>query len=43
MQKIVYYLVNKFFMNKAELELLNYIDKEKEDRTIFDVGCFRGD
>ena len=42
MQKLIYFLVNKFFMNKAELEILNYIDKKKKDKIIFDVGCFRG-
>ena len=42
MQKIVYHLLNKLFMNKAEVELLNYLKNEEKDKIIFDVGCYRG-
>ena len=42
MQKIVYYLLNKFFMNEVEVELLNYLKNKEKDKIIFDVGCFRG-
>jgi len=40
MQKIIYKIINKLFMNEVENELLNLI-KVKE-KIIFDVGCFRG-
>ena len=30
MQKLIYFLVNKFFMNKVEFQLLNYIDSKKK-------------
>ena len=40
MQKIIYYLFNKIFLNEVESEILDYL--EKKDRIIFDVGCFRG-
>ena len=40
MQKIIYNIVNKLFMNEVEGELLNLLNiKEK---IIFDVGCYRG-
>jgi hypothetical protein len=40
MQKIIYKVVNKLFMNEPAAELLNLLNiKEK---IIFDVGCFRG-
>ena len=42
MQKIVYHLINKFFMNKVDVELLNYLKNKEKDKIIFDVGCFRG-
>ncbi len=40
MQKIIYKIVNKFFMNDVESELLG-LSKIK-DKVIFDVGCYRG-
>ena len=40
MQHSIYYLLNKFFMNQVESEILKYLDKK--DKIIFDVGCFRG-
>ena len=40
MQKIIYYLFNKIFLNEVESEILDHL--EKKDRIIFDVGCFRG-
>ena len=42
MQKIVYYILDKLFMNKVEVELLNYLKNKEEDKIIFDVGCFKG-
>ena len=40
MQKIIYKIINKLFMNEVEEELLNLLNiKEK---IIFDVGCYRG-
>ena len=42
MQKIVYHLLNKFLMNKVETELLNYLKDKEKEKTIFDVGCYRG-
>ena len=41
MQKLIYNIFNKIFMNEVERELLNYIGEEK-NKIIFDVGCFRG-
>ena len=35
MQKIVYHLLNKLFMNKAEVELLNYLKNEEKGKIIF--------
>ncbi len=40
MQNIIYYLLNKFFMNEVEEEISKYL--KKRDKIIFDVGCFRG-
>ena len=40
MQKIIYKIINKLFMNEVEKELLNLI--KVEEKIIFDVGCFRG-
>ena len=40
MQSSIYYLLNKFFMNEIEKEILKY--SGNEDKIIFDVGCFRG-
>ena len=42
MQKIVYYILDKLFMNKVEVELLNYLKNKEEGKIIFDVGCFKG-
>jgi len=42
MQKIVYYLLNKFFMNEVEVQILNYLKNKEKNKIIFDVGCFRG-
>jgi len=42
MQKIVYYILDKFFMNKVEVDLLNYFKNKEKDKIIFDVGCFKG-
>ena len=41
MEKFIYNIFNKIFMNEVEKELLNYFG-ESENKTIFDVGCFRG-
>ena len=40
MQKIIYNIINKLFMNEVESDLLNLI--KEENKIIFDVGCFRG-
>ena len=40
MQNIIYYLLNKLFMNEVEDEILKYT--KKEDKIIFDIGCYRG-
>ena len=40
MQKIIYTIINKFFMNEIESDLLNLI--KEENKIIFDGGCFRG-
>ena len=40
MQKTVYNLYNKFFMNEPEGDILNYL--KKSNKIIFDVGCYRG-
>ena len=41
MQKIIYYLLNKFFMNEVENEILTYFKKNNK-KIVFDVGCYRG-
>jgi len=41
MEKLIYNIFNKIFMNEVEKELLNYFGEEK-NKIIFDVGCFRG-
>ena len=40
MQDTIYYLLNKFFMNEVESEILKYI--KKKEKIVFDIGCFRG-
>ena len=40
MQRLIYYIVNKFLMNSIESEIVKYLD-EKE-KIVFDVGCYRG-
>jgi len=40
MQALIYNLYNKFFMNQIENEILKHLNKE--NKIIFDVGCFRG-
>ena len=41
MQKTIYYLLNKFFMNEVENEILAHFKKNNK-KTVFDVGCYRG-
>ena len=40
MQALIYQLLNKFFMNQIEGEIIKFIRKDK--KIIFDVGCFKG-
>ena len=40
MQRYIYYILNKFFMNEVENEILMHLDKK--NKIIFDIGCFRG-
>ena len=40
MQRLIYYLLNKFFMNPVEKEIVKYLDNKY--LIVFDVGCFRG-
>ncbi len=40
MQSTIYYLLNKIFMNEVEDEILKYL--KKGNKTVFDIGCFRG-
>ena len=40
MQHIIYYLLNKFFMNPIEQEIIKHLINK--NLTVFDVGCFRG-
>ncbi len=40
MQKFIYYIINKLFMNEVEGELLDLFDFKK--KIVFDVGCNRG-
>ena len=40
MQHIIYYLLNKLFMNEIESEILKYL--KKKDKIVFDIGCFQG-
>ena len=40
MQHLIYYLLNKFFMNPIEKEIVKYLDNKY--LIVFDVGCFRG-
>jgi hypothetical protein len=39
MQRLIYTIGNKIFMNEVENELLQLLKKNK---IIFDVGCYRG-
>jgi len=40
MQRIIYYLLNKFLMNPVEEDIVKYLDYK--NKIIFDIGCFRG-
>ena len=41
MEKLIYNIFNKIFMNEVEEDLLKYFVEER-NKIIFDVGCFRG-
>jgi len=40
MQRLIYTIGNKIFMNEVENELLQFL--KKKNKVIFDVGCYRG-
>ena len=40
MQHLIYYLLNKLFMNEIQSEIIKYLDSK--NKIVFDVGCFRG-
>ena len=40
MQKLIYQITNKFFMNEVELDLIE--SSKTKNKVIFDVGCYRG-
>ncbi len=40
MQALIYNLLNKFFMNEIENEIIKFL--RRENKIIFDIGCFRG-
>ena len=40
MQYIIYHLLNKFFMNPIEEEIIKHM--KNTNLTVFDIGCFRG-
>ena len=39
MQTIIYNLLNKFFMNEIENEIIKLL--RTKDKIIFDIGCFK--
>ena len=40
MQRLIYYLLNRFSSNEVESDIIEYL--KKKDKIVFDVGCFRG-
>ena len=40
MQHLIYYILNKLFMNEIESEIIKYLNEK--NKIIFDIGCFRG-
>jgi len=40
MQAIIYNLLNRFFMNEIENEIIKFL--RRENKIIFDIGCFKG-
>mgnify|MGYP000863136361 CR=1 FL=1 len=40
MQALIYRLLNKFFMNDIEDEIIKFL--RKKDKVVFDIGCFKG-
>ena len=41
MQSLVYYVVKKLYSHEIESRILKYFNNK--DKTVFDVGCFKGD
>ena len=41
MQDLVYYIIKKLYSREIEGQILKYFNNK--DKTVFDVGCFKGD
>ena len=41
MQDLIYYIIKKLYSYDIEDRILKYFDNK--DKTVFDVGCFKGD
>ena len=40
MEKIIYYLLNRFVMTNVEKEILSHM--KNKNQVIFDIGCYKG-